>query len=61
MVLVLWGVAAVPGNGNGIQGQNHVVMCRRSKRSAEFHYGNLIFGIQCFSLIAMNIYQWPNG
>ena len=45
MVLVLWGVGAIPGNGYGIQGQNYVALFQGSEMSAGFHYRNVISGI----------------
>ena len=45
MILVLWGVGAILGNGYGIQGQNYVAMFQRSEMSAGFHYGNLMLVI----------------
>ena len=45
MVLVLWRVGTILGNGNGIQEQNYVAMFQRSEMQAEFHYRDLIFGI----------------
>ena len=45
MVLVLWEVAAIPGNGYGIQGQNCVALLQGSEMSAGVHSRNLILGI----------------
>ena len=45
MVLVLWRVGTILGNGNGIQEQNYVAMFQRSEMQVEFHYRDLIFGI----------------
>ena len=45
MVLVLWGVVAIIGNGYGIQGQNYVALLRVSEMSAAFHHGNAKLGI----------------
>ena len=45
MVLVLWDVDAIPGNGYGIQGQNYVALLQRSGIPAGFHSRNLILGI----------------
>ena len=45
MALVLWGVGAILGNGNGIQGQSYVALPLRSEMSAGFHYRNLTVGI----------------
>ena len=43
MVLVLWEVAAILGNGCGIQGQNYyVVWLQGSKMPVGFHYKKLI-------------------
>ena len=41
MVIVLWQVNAILGNGCGIQGQNYVEM------KIGFHYRNFILGIYC--------------
>ena len=38
MVLVLWEVAAILGNGCGIQGQNYVAWLQGSKTPVGFHY-----------------------
>ena len=40
MVLVLWGVSAILGNGYGIQGHNYVALLQGSKITAGFHYRN---------------------
>ena len=56
MVLVLWGVDAILGNGYGISGQNYVTLLRGSEMSTGFHYKNLILGIQCFRLITLNVH-----
>ena len=45
MVLVLWGVGPILGNGNGIWGQNHFALLQGSEISAELHTRNLILGI----------------
>ena len=50
VILVLWGVGAILGNGYGIQRQNYVALLLGSEISAGFHYRNLILGI-CFRLI----------
>ena len=42
MVLVLWEVAAILGNGFGIQGQNYVAWLQVSKMPVGFRYKNLI-------------------
>ena len=41
MVLVLWEVAAILGNGFGIQGQNYVAWLQVSKMPVGFRYKNL--------------------
>ena len=43
MVLVIWEVSAILGNGYGIQGQNYALL-PESEMSAGFHYRNLILG-----------------
>ena len=45
MVLVLWEVDAILGNGYGIQGQNYVALLQRSEMPPGFHPRNLILGI----------------
>ena len=45
MVLVLWAVKAILGNGYGIQGQNYVALLQGSEMTAGFHFRNLILGI----------------
>ena len=45
VILVLWGVGAILGNGYGIQRQNYVAMFQRSEILAGFHYGNLMLVI----------------
>ena len=45
IVLVLWGVTAILGNGCGIQGNNYVAWLQGSKIQVGFHYRNLILGI----------------
>ena len=45
MVLVIWRVGAILGNGCGTQGQNYVALFAKSKNSAVFHYRNWILGI----------------
>ena len=45
MVLVLWGLGYILGNGYGIQGQNYVALLLGSEMSAGFHSINLISGI----------------
>ena len=51
MALVLWGVAAIIGNGYRSQGQNYVEFFPGSKMSAGFHHRNLILSVYCFMLI----------
>ena len=50
MVLVLWEVAAILGNGCGIQGQNYVAFLQGSKMPVWFHWKNLIWTIYCVRL-----------
>ena len=45
MVLVLCEVAAILGNGYGIQGQNYFALPQGSEMPAGFHHRNLILGI----------------
>ena len=45
MVLVLWAVNTILGNGYGIQGQNYVALLQGSEMTAGFHFRNLILGI----------------
>ena len=45
MVIVLWEVTAILGNGCGIQGQKYVAWLQGSEIPVEFHYRNLISGI----------------
>ena len=42
MVLVVWEVAAILGNGCEIQGQNYVAWLQGSKMPVGLHYKNLI-------------------
>ena len=42
MVLVLWEVAAILGNGCGTQGQNDIAWLQGSKTPVGFHRKNLI-------------------
>ena len=42
MVLFLWEVGVILGNGCGIQGQNYVAWLRGSKMPVGFHYKNII-------------------
>ena len=60
MVLVLWWVGAIPGNGYGIAGQNYTALLQGSEMSAVFHCTifnyTLILGVQCFKLIAHSEY-----
>ena len=58
MVLALWEVAAILGNGCGIQGQNYVARLQGSKMPVGFHYKNLIYTIHC---IRLNVSQWSKG
>ena len=45
MVLVVWEIGAILGNGYGIQGQNYVALLQGSEMTAGFHYRNWILGI----------------
>ena len=54
MVLVLWEVAAILGNGYGSQGQNYVALPQEREIPAGFRSRNLILGIECFSLTRTN-------
>ena len=45
IVLVLWEVAAILGNGYGIQGQNYVALLQGKEMPAGFHFRNLTLGI----------------
>ena len=45
MVIVLWQVNAIPGNGCGIQGQNYVAWFQEIEMPVGFHYRNLILVI----------------
>ena len=45
IVLVLWGVTAILGNGCGIKGHNYVAWLQGNKIQLGFHYRNLILGI----------------
>ena len=45
MVLVLWEVDVILGNGCRIQGQSHVAWLQGSEMPVGFHYMNLILGI----------------
>ena len=60
MVLVLWEVGAILGNGYEIQGQSYVAFLQGSGMSAGFLTRNLILGI-CFRLLTLNLFQWCNG
>ena len=61
VVIVLWEVTTILGNGCGIQGQKYVAWLQGSKIPLGFHDRNLILGIQCFNLITLNMSQWSNG
>ena len=61
MVIVLWEVTAILGNGCGIQGQKYVAWLQGSEIPVGFHYRNLISGVWCFRLISLNVSQWFNG
>ena len=45
MVLLLWKVDAILGNGYGIYGQNYVALLQGSEISTGFHYRVVILGI----------------
>ena len=60
MVLVLWEVDAILGNGYRIQGHNYVALLQQSGMPPGFHPRNLILGI-CFRLVMLNVFQWSNG
>lgn len=61
MVLVLWWVGAILGNGHGIQGQNYVVFFSGREMSAGCYYSYCIVGIYCFRLPIWNVHCWCNG
>ena len=61
MVIVLWEVNVILGNGCGIQGQKYVAWLQGSEIPVGFHYRNSVSGIQCFRLINLNVSQWSNG
>ena len=44
-VLVLWEVAAILGNGYGIEGQNYVALLQGSEMPAGFQHRNLVLSI----------------
>ena len=56
LVLVLWGVAPIPRNRYGTQGQ---VLLQESEASAGVHLWNVIIGIEC-SRITTLVEQWSN-
>ena len=45
MVIVLWEVTGILGNGCGMQEQKYVAWLQGSEIPVEFHYRNLISGI----------------
>ena len=45
MVLVLYGVGAILGKGNEIQGQNYGTLLQGSEMTATLHYRSVILGI----------------
>ena len=45
MVLVVWEIGAILGNGYGIQGQNYFALLQGSEMTAGFHCRNWILGI----------------
>ena len=59
LVLVLWGVAPIPRNRYGTQGQNHVVLLQESEASAGVHLWNVIIGIECCRITTL-VEQWSN-
>ena len=61
LVIVLWEVIAVLGNGCGIQRQKYVAWLQGSEMPVGFHYRNLILDIYHFKLISLNVSQWSNG
>ena len=60
MVLVLWEVGTILGNGYGIQRQNYVALLQASGMPAGFDSRNLILGI-CLRLLMLNLFHWSNG
>ena len=60
MILVLWKVNAILGNGHRTEGQNYVSFLQGKGMPAGFHYRNFLFGI-CFWLIMLNKFHWSNG
>ena len=45
MVIILWEVTAILGNGCGIQGQKYVAWLQGSEIPEGFHYRNMTSGI----------------
>ena len=45
MVVVPWGVGAIPANGYRIQGQNYVALIQESEITADFLYRNYVLDI----------------
>ena len=45
VVVVPWGVSAIPANGYRIQGQNYVALIQESEITADFHYRNYVLDI----------------
>ena len=56
MVLLLWGVDAILGDGDGVQVQNYIALLQRSEMSAGSHGRGLILRMYCFVLINPNVY-----
>ena len=61
IVIVLWEVTAILGNGCGIQGHKYVAWLQGSEIPVGFQYRNLISSIKCFRLINLIVSQWSNG
>ena len=59
LVLVLWGVAPIPRDRYGTQGQNHIVLLQESEASAGVHLWNVIIGIECCRITTL-VEQWSN-
>ena len=58
MVLVLWGVDVILGNGYGIWGQPYVALIQGSGALAGFRSGNWILGVWCFGMARGNVRWW---
>ena len=57
MVLVLWEVAAILGNGCGIQGQNYVAWLQGSKIPVGFHYNFTCKDVRKKLMVAPFVYN----